>query len=348
MWFSVTLLEDSGAGRPLPTLKSPPASSRAVRQALWAAAAFLVGLLVAILAASPAVPASDDDPFRPAALAGDPARGKATLDAPTWEVGEAWRVSFLGQDPACWLVVVRATASGYEQGASCPRSDEGSDSIATQIAVYDTPYLGRFDVGLAGSGGATRFFDWPLYDGKQWTTEYGGDEVMVRASAAEDGFIMEMGYELGSPFLRYDYDPELEWWSIIRFEQGWQMQVVEHTDDYRGTVAAADAELAVATERTTVPPSTVLADPSFDVSDTFEFVVLIAQRPNVGVQYLEVVSPSESEPAVLTTAPFVNEDRYDFRMFEAEPGTWQLRESGAGNGRFYTALHVVDVQHYEF
>lgn len=307
------------------------ARSRRVREAgrpLLAAAALVVGALVAIVALQgPPSFDPDADDGQVFAMSADEALA-ASAQAPTWVVGDAWRVQFADGDPICWLVVVEASEEGYQQGVWCP-TDEGP-MISAQIAGFDVRYAGRFTrdlaaVGFADDGGdeQTRFFDWPLEDGKRWGTVWYGDEVEIAATFDPDmgRFVLTMCAESGDCIASYDYDPELGWWSEVDFNGGGRFRVRERADGWSGAVEVASASELLHMTRSGVGALSGASVSPFAVGDEHDAVAFVAERLGTSAGRLEVRDGSGNS---VYQGPLLGDAGMGSYMLGGAPGTWLL------------------------
>ncbi len=114
---------------------------------------------------------------------------------------------------------------------------------------------------LAGSQGDTRvqFFDWPLSDGKQWATQWDGNDYKLTAAAKGDGVFEIQAHQGDILRVSYTFDPEVKWFREMTFydENGTNSQPVklrEHITGWSGAVARWTYE--VLDEDTITGPST--------------------------------------------------------------------------------------------
>ena len=303
-----------------------------MRRAALAAAALVAGALVGAMALQPPPDAleasSARDAGAPRASVGDVIASATT--APAWDVGDAWRVQFGEGDPICWVVVVAQTSEGYQQGVWCP-TDEAT-LIAAQLAGFDVRYAGLLTKDLAGVGiggvEETRWFDWPLEDGKSWPTSYQGDDAQVTVELDEE----ERRYELslclafGGCVARYDYDPRLAWWSEVIFESGSTFQVRERTEDWTGSATIATASERYHRSRGDVD-AIVLLPETFTVEPEDELVALVMQRLGSHTGHVQV---RDGGGSVVYDDTLVSERAQLSTLVAGEPGTWTLADATIG------------------
>lgn len=312
---------------------------------LGAGVAFALGIAIAVLALPPAaeeevVPATLDET---AEIAIARVRETGVAERPTWNVGDAWRVQFDEGDPICWLVIA-PSEEGYHQGIWCP-TDE-TEMIAVNLAVAQVPFLTLFTNDLEGvadgEGDPTRWFDWPLTDGKAWETNYLGADVDVSAARSERGFEMTMTFaDSDVELARYDYDPGLRWWSELAFEQGYTFRVHERAAGWSEPVTLATAERQFDGTSNLVSQFTS----AFTTEEKDDYVVLTASRPSLAGEYWEIAGPGETRNSLtpLGTRPLVGGfDSYE--LIPADPGDWTYRQAGTGVGGFRVRIFVADVE----
>lgn len=316
-----------------------PVSLARVRQAIWAAAALVAGLLLAVAVMPREAP---DDALDAASF--ERGQPRERIEAPSWDVGDAWRVQFDDGEPICWLVVVAAEADVRQQGVWC-ESDE-AEEIAAQIAAYEVPYVGRFTSTLDGLQRDTepfRFYDWPLADGKAWATTYQGDPVEVlTVYDADDGRYRFEVTRDGERFLEYDYDPSLEWWSRLEFEGGYTLRVHEHGRDWSGTVVFATTEERFRADRTVLdvaalPASFQVGQDEYGIALSIEFAGLrgghISLRDGTGSPVYES-SDLDTQASV-------------FSIVSGVPGSWTFLDETTGAGEMYVRASAIAIQSVE-
>lgn len=163
----------------------------------------------------------------------------ATAEVPLWRVGDAWAITPLGPDgEPGFLVVTAADADSYTL-------EPTSGTLASWDAMYDVSFVGKIrSSDLAGrqADEAIRFFDFPLADGKTWTTTWDGREVALAATKTARGFAIA-GTVDRETYVTYDYDPSLRWWSKLAFAEGYGIQVTRVVEGWTGDIAVATAKL---------------------------------------------------------------------------------------------------------
>lgn len=173
-------------------------------------------------------------------LANDPAN--ATVAAPVWSVRDAWTFttgSPGGESASNTFVVTAASGTTYTLAPTATES-------AVYDALFDVSFIGPTRASdLAGSqhGTAVKFFDFPMADGKSWTTTWDGFELQVTAKAnpridtprgPQPGFDIVASLPDGSAHVTYNYVPAVKWWTTIIFSEGWGHTLTEFKQNWTG------------------------------------------------------------------------------------------------------------------
>jgi hypothetical protein len=165
----------------------------------------------------------------------------AEAEAPEWSVGDAWAVVSrgAGEEERGFLVVTAADSGSYTIGTS-------SEQAAGWDAIHDVSYIGRIRAhDLAGhqQGEPVQYFDFPLAEGKTWSTKWDGFEVVLTATKTPRGFDI-VGLADGAPYVEYDYSPEMKWWTRLHFVQGDYGLTIERLQpEWRGTLASGTGKV---------------------------------------------------------------------------------------------------------
>lgn len=155
----------------------------------------------------------------------------ARVDAPEWEPGQwfayertgPWTEGTGGQ---ARLVVLEADGDGYRTGM------DDRDALAVDLFWFNHPLLGPLDADLASKLPAEgnpppRILDWPLQDGKTWTTQGYEDEWTVEARRVDEvdtgqgtypGYAITANGTVGEA-IEATYVPALE--TLASFEVHW-------------------------------------------------------------------------------------------------------------------------------
>lgn len=169
----------------------------------------------------------------------------ATVEAPVWNVGDAFLVTATyGDEQAAYTLVVSASdGSTHTLSSTDPQT-------ATYDALFDISYVGRIRArDLAGSqqDAPVQFFSFPLADGKTWKAEWDGlsvDMVATFNPSIPTPLGNLPGFDIvatagGAPHATYDYVPALGWWSRLEFAEGYGLRVDERVANWTGALASA-------------------------------------------------------------------------------------------------------------
>ncbi len=254
------------------------------------------------------------------------------IDAPTWAVGDAWTIESFGfATHTCTLVVVDASPD-YVLAPTCQES-------AILDATYDVSYLGRIRArDLAGSqqGDPVRFFDFPLTDGKKWTTTWDRQEITLTATFAPTiaapglgsapGFTITGATSEGEPYVAYDYSPALKWWTTLDFFD-YGIRVKSFQSNWTGTYKTAAAN-PVFTYASSVPGFFVPPASTFTVNeDQTALVVMLIGQFGGHAYTARLVDPAGSTPWDRTSSA-QNGSTFDVTNLDPTPGQWTFAASG--------------------
>ncbi len=170
---------------------------------------------------------------------GDPQTGAGAQNGETlvseWEIGDHW--TYESPNGTASVVVTG------EQGGDwiLETDDEELALINTQDDLSWMGVIRKSD--LAGSQGSQRikFFDFPLEDGKQWTTTWDGESTTITATLVEDGKFRMDAQMGGEPYAEYVYDAEVGYfeeitWIGIMDGQDWGLSLTDNGQGFSGTV----------------------------------------------------------------------------------------------------------------
>jgi hypothetical protein len=164
-------------------------------------------------------------------------RGAASESAaaPEWRIGQFWTYSI--PEGQATLVVV-----GEEGGDWIVATTDGE--MAYYDALYDVSYLGAVRKSdLAGSQGGDRvqFFQFPLEDGKEWTTRWDGFSLKVTATESAPGIYDLVGMDGNRKHVEYTYNAEkgffqrATWFGGEGFDD-WGLELTASGQNFRGTI----------------------------------------------------------------------------------------------------------------
>ncbi len=237
-----------------------------------------------------------DDPPASAPEDETPPEVTSTLGPPTWEVGDSWSWKAPWGDYT--LVVTGQTATDYIIGSN----DPGTAWFNEMEPVSMMGPQRKSD--LAGSQGSARvqFFDWPLEDGRQWATQWDGNDYRVVASEQPDGSFRMQAHQAEVVRIEYTYDPSLKWFSELTFydENGTDPQSVKISDfqaGWTGEIATWTYEVideGTLSGATTGPPKTYTIPPATDL------YLSVTMSCNEAGPVFFALGPAESLPTIAT------------------------------------------------
>jgi hypothetical protein len=202
----------------------------------------------------------------PAEIAPDAATSAA---APLWLPGDAWAITTHGDtEEQAVLVVTVASGESYNLATT-------SESMAAWDAMLDVSYVGRIRASdLAGfqRDQPVKYFDFPLEEGKSWTTTWDGLEITLTATKGARGFDIVGTTAEGAEYVTYDFVPDLKWWSHIEFVEGYGFRVDRFTSEWRGELAQATANLVF--EMSSTAPTLNPGSGAFTIAEGQSFAMV--------------------------------------------------------------------------
>ncbi len=133
----------------------------------------------------------------------------SAIGLPQWAVRDAW--TYKSGDATLTYVVTA------DQGADWLMETDSPERAFANLRD-DVSRLGpQRKADLAGSQGADRveFFQWPLTDGKTWTTQWDHQPVTIKARVA-NGVADLMAHDRnGTMVYHYTYDPAVRWFKEL-------------------------------------------------------------------------------------------------------------------------------------
>jgi hypothetical protein len=166
-------------------------------------------LAVALLALPGCASKGATAPTAPAAAPGAHVHG---LLPPTLRVGDWWNYTAPGG--ALSYVVSADGGDDYTM-------DTDNPGLAFFSALSKVSTLGPISkADLSGSQGKDRvqFFQWPLTDGKNWTTTWDNLPVLISARVAGDVAQMTAKRQNGTLYATYSYSNQTRWFTAIDFK----------------------------------------------------------------------------------------------------------------------------------
>lgn len=305
-------------------------------------------------AASGAGDLDDDDLALLAAASGAAAPrwdGAGALERPVWREGFAWGVFFERSNTGCAFVVGEASDDGYHQGVACRNAEQ----LAVEDAIYSHEFMGRFDADLAGVANdeddePTRWFDWPLVDGKTWETQLEGYDVEVVATAvdavegplgAERGFELVMTLE-GETLAAYNFVPSVAWWSELRYpKSGWSMRITSFERQFEGEAVEATAAPLLDQRAAFL----ALFPRTFEVDDEYDVLRFYRDYGGTFGGRIELRTP-EGDTAYSETNG-LNGGSPVIEYFPGEEGVWELDATGFTTGVLRIQVHGIVFEYFE-
>lgn len=344
-------------------------------------APFLLLALALLTVAVPGCLGTDDSTSQtaldPASDAGGPAAGtdgQATTplpaEAPAWEIGRWWAWTHDdGESTFEWTLAVT--------------EDRGDAWLLAPDAVEPARFNAMFDWYVFGEmskdrltdedAGGLVFYDFPLSDGKTWTSTFAPGvldwEVTHTATYAPTiatamgllpGYTIEAVVN-GTTFFAYDYVPEIGWFSQLtnhvlpeeggQGEVDWTYETTGWGTGYTGTLHQATAELLVDTfHEIDVHPERPEANPaphaSFTVTDEADALFAVAGTYAIaGASQTTLVDPEQGTHQLTAVSPGLDGTFTGMGHFlEPVAGQWEVTLGGAGvdTEGWVAAWQVVD------
>lgn len=174
----------------------------------------------------------------------------ASLEAPTWEIGDHWTYTDDAFGEVTWVVTGQTTGAWI--------LDTTHPEVAFLDAREDISFLGeRGKSDLAGSQGDTRvtYFDWPLEENKTWTTTWDGVQREITVDRVEDGIAELTARQDGRVAVEYTYDSQVGHFRGFTFFDANGTQTVDATlqgsgSGFQGTAVRWDLATALDLEGT--------------------------------------------------------------------------------------------------
>lgn len=267
-------------------------------------------------------------------LAQDPAN--ATVAAPVWSVGDAWSFATQQADGAGEPVTLAVTASNGQSYTLLPTGED----MAVYDALFDVSYVGPIratDLAGAQDGTPVRFFDFPLKDGKSWSTTWDGLTITLTAKAnpaistpmgTQAGFDIVATREGGEVHATYDFVPALKWWSHIEFSAGYGLRLESFTANWTGSVLRGTANEVF--NLAPVGPVTNMPGAAFSVAEGQSALAIVMMGHTEKQARAVLVTDPSHMPVFLEGGDDVLVDpapRREFRVdtiMQPAPGQWHI------------------------
>ncbi len=281
------------------------------------------------------------------------------IPGPTWTVGDWWgHHVYFGTDDDEGVHYNAIVVAG--SGDAWQLASDDAEAAAME-ALWDIPILGDFsksDLATTSGGEAWLWYDFPLADGKTWTSTMdlrgeGPEELTSTATydpaiaspaGTFPGFLVETRLADGALALQYDYVPAIGWYSQFK---AFDLSTDEPDDvelravgmgfghGWTGTYYVTEAvQLAQNLGYTIIAPPAVMAAPdpfeTFTVSDEATHVFGYGFAYSyAGAQALALRDPNGDHWEAVAT-PLEEGASFFFDRVPAVAGDWYLANVGAG------------------
>lgn len=275
----------------------------------------------------------------------------AEVPAPLWSVGDAWTgMSKNGeQTRPITLVVTMAEGDFYTVETTDPKT-------AGWDAMFDVSYVGRIRArDLAGSqqDQPVQFYDFPLADGKSWTTIWDGLEVALTATKSARGFDI-VGTVDGAEYVRLDYVHDLRWFSKLEFAEGYGITLERVESGWTGEIVAASAKIVYEGH-----PAAPVGSPgagAFTMDEGQAFGMLtVTGGGSQWARLLYLVQPN-GQPYLTTSTTNAEAEGmgprqvFLYEMLPAMAGAWEIAAPSVHDptGAFHVAVRQVAITPKQF
>ncbi len=291
----------------------------------------------------------------------DPALVAQGVHAPSWEVGDWWTWHHEATDMSVdWTLAVT------EDTGQAWRIAPDAQEPARFDAIFDWYVLGPMDKQTLSDevSGGLIFYDFPLTDGKTWTSTFApdGPAWTVEHTATFDPAIETAqgplpGYAIqatvnGSVFFMYDYVPAIGFFSQLMNhvlpeesdsragEVDWSYHTQAWGANYTGELYHATGEqvadiyheIDVEPEADELPEASPNPVDTFEVAETADaiFVIQLAGS-TAGMSQVTLTDPEGTEYQAQSMSTGLNGAvAVSNAWYDAVPGEWSFRVVGAG------------------
>lgn len=245
-------------------------------------AAFLLAILVVAAAGCSSAPEGPVATTTPAADIG------MMATPPTLHVGQWWTYTTTGGragDPTMTIVVSGETGTDYTMDTKDP-------NLAWADHQQDISYLGpQRKADLAGSQGSDRvqFFQWPLADGKTWTTMWDHETKTILVKALGAGKFDLTATNSSGVYAHYGYDEAVGWFNALHFvapdgSPKFSATLQSHGGNFTEDLVRWDADVVVDTQGdlSQVTPGTITYDVPTTATDVWVDVEIVCTQGFAG------------------------------------------------------------------
>lgn len=276
--------------------------------------------------------------------------GLAPAEAPAWKLGDYW--TYKDSIGNTYSLVVAEDAGGDWMLLSNDRT------IALFDLRFDISFVGKVRKGdLAGDQGGSRiqFFDFPLHHGKDWTTQWDGQNRHVVAEGMADGsyhiIAHVAGNEVGDQYASYHYDPAVGFFGQLTFYDGqggvaYEATLQDHGEGFQGTAVRYTEERELASTHVFGPGTPQGTFGVGDEAGELSVSAFVHCGTSPGYVPFAVQEPQEDgsqapappTPIVATGQPVLGNDQpcpeaqgwYNTTIDAPRPGTWRYDAAVAG------------------
>lgn len=269
------------------------------------------------------------------------------VEPPEWRVGDWWTYRLTsdtyGLDTSLTLVVANLTDGGYVIGYPAAQAEN-----ATLPLLFHMPAIGPVTEDLSYDVHETRFepVQWPLEEGRSWSTSWIASDVRLTARAENDTWrINNTGHEDDAAGLRYEivYDPAAR--AITSFtrtgldgvlRQG--IELVERGGNFTGDVVAIGNVRVVLLESRTQGTMSAGAPTSpqaaFDVPEGIDTLLVGCIAGGQPGQYHAEVRNAAGQVCLRDTTVPPGATTLDLQVVEApaDGDGWEARLAAVGQG----------------
>lgn len=291
-----------------------------------------------------------------------------TIEGPDWQVGQwfGYHVFFGVND---------TEGIHYESAVISETSDRwrlapADPFLSKYDAVYDLPFVGSFDkadLSTTEAGEPFQWYDWPLFDGKNYTETVQGygdsfevsytvdyDPAIPTKDGEHPGFSIVGETADGETYVEYDYVPHIGWFAHLflypldgETDDDWELHIMTMGagENWTGTAYVDEATLLVE-HFNAFAPGAASPHASFAVTDEATHTLGLAwSGAYTGAHETMLVDPNGTAHPMTAIAPPMSFQATAWQWVgPAIPGEWQIATAGAGQfaGGGVTAYETVE------